>query len=123
MAPPRTRKVSRVSVTAVSFSELCLALTVGDFSRAELVKRIGVNDQTLGRWLKNLKDRHLVYICEWRRTHRTGAVAAVWTWGYRKKDVDKPVAKTQREYTKKHFETKQLGVFYDIARAAQRHDD
>ena len=118
MAPPKTRKANRISVNAISFAELCLILTEGEFSREEILKRTGINDQTLGRWLSYLKARRLVYICEWRRTHRTGAVAAVWTWGYRKHDVDKPAPKTQREYTQKHIETKRLGVFYDIARSS-----
>ena len=116
MAPPRTKVGGRVSVTAVAFAELCLALTEGEFSRVELIKRTGIHDATLGKWLRYLKQRRLIHICAWSRTHRTGAVAAVWTWGYLKHDAAKPAPKTQREYTATHEANKHLGVFYDFAR-------
>lgn len=120
MAPPKTRVVSRVSANAISFAELCLALAEGEFTRTELHKRIDINDQTLGRWLGYLKKRRLVYICEWRRTYRIGAPAAVWTWGYLQNDVKKPVKRPDKEYRKTYEDNKQLGVLYDISRPLQK---
>lgn len=119
MAPPKVKTAARASANAVMFAELCLALTKGEFSRPELIKRIGIHDSTLGKWLRYLRVRKLIYICEWRRTHRTGAVAAVWTWGPGHLDASKPRAKSQKEYTQTHKVNQHLGVFYDIARNSE----
>ena len=119
MAPPRTKTAARVSVTAVAFAELCLALTEGEFTRTQLVARLGIHDSTLGKWLKMLNTRKLVYICEWRRNHTVGALSAVWTWGYKEHNVAKPPGKSQRVHTQKHLENKLIGVFYDIARTSR----
>ena len=116
MAPPKVRFTARVSINALSFAELCLKLTEGEYSKTELMNLIGIKQDTVRTWLGYLKDRELVYICEWRRTHNVGALTAIWTWGHKIQDVKKPGRKSQAEYTKIHQRNKLLGALYDIAR-------
>ena len=115
MAPPKT--LHRVSSNALSFAELVLVLSSGEWSRLELIEKVGISDSCLRTWLKYLLDRNLVVICEYRRTARTGQALIIYTWNhnFESKSVKRP-KKSQAEYSRDYRVNKNLNVLHQLAK-------
>ena len=101
---PAKKKFTRESANAIAFAELCLVLHQGEYSRPELCEKVGISDSTLRCWMRYLRSRKLVIICEHRRTHMTGACLLIYTWNHHLegKDAKPPerqsLAETSRNY-------------------------
>lgn len=106
---PTKTKFTRESANALAFSELIYHLQDGEYSREELCELSGIADSTLRKWLRYLRrpGKKLVYICERRRTAKTGACKLIYTWGPGEKDVP-VVRKTDAEYSRTYRVNKQL---------------
>jgi transcription initiation factor IIE alpha subunit len=82
---------------AAAFSELCLHLNDGEYTKVQLVEKTGLSMNTVIKWLNSLIRRKLVYICDWTRPAR-GCPAAIYTWGYMRTNKPRPKPKTTAEY-------------------------
>lgn len=98
----------RVSVNPAAFAELCLVLHQGEWSRGELVEKVGVVDSTVRKWIEYLHKRKLVYICEYRRRHATGSAMIYYTWNHNleHKDVPRPRRMSTAEYSERYRQKK-----------------
>jgi transcription initiation factor IIE alpha subunit len=115
MAPPK-RKFCRESQNAIAFAELVLVLHSGEFDRIELCEQVGVSDSCLRGWMRYLRSRNLVVICEYRRTARTGAPKIIYTWNHNleEKDVPKPKRKSVAEYSETYRQNKLLRKLHEL---------
>jgi transcription initiation factor IIE alpha subunit len=114
---PTKRKFVRESINALSLVELVYVLTEGEYTRDELCELVGVSDSCMRTWLRYLMrpEKKLVYICERRRTSKTGACKLIYTWGPGIRDVPvvrKSVAQTSRDYRR----NKLLRMIQNVAR-------
>lgn len=87
----------RSSANAIAFGNLCFALNDDRLSRKELRAHTGLSDGAIRSWINILRARKLIYICEYRRNHSCGQPEELFTWGYQKKDVDRPKPRTVAE--------------------------
>lgn len=92
-------KRSRTSANGIAFAEVCLQLQLGNSTKDEIAKHVGIGINTLIKWMRYLEARKLIYICDYRRNSNCGQWAAVWAWGYDEKNVAKPVKLTQAQYS------------------------
>lgn len=115
MAPPKT--LFRVSSNALAFAELVFTLSSGEYCREELVEKIGISDGCLRMWMKYLRDRKLVVICEYRRTARTGQPRRIYTWNHNfdSKDVAVP-RKSQAQTSRDYRINKSLKVIHELGK-------
>ena len=106
---PTKRKFTRESANALALVELIFHLQDGEYSRDELCELAGIADSTTRKWLRYLRrpGKKLVYICERRRTSKTGACKLVYAWGPGEKDVP-VIRKTLAEYSRTYRMNKQL---------------
>lgn len=112
---PTKTKFTKESPNPLAFAELCFHLNNGEYSRKELLELTGIADSTFRKWLRYLRNRKLVYICERRRTSTTGACLLIYTWGFEKLDV--PVKrKTMAEMSHTYRVNKSLKVIQNVAR-------
>jgi hypothetical protein len=82
---------------AAAFSELCLQLNEGEYTKDQLVEKTGLCRNTVIKWLNSLMRRKLIYIVDWNKPAR-GCPAAVYTWGYMCVNKPRPKPKTATEY-------------------------
>ena len=103
-------KFTRESSNAIAFAELCLVLSTQECSRKELVEKTGISDSALRGWLRYLKNRNLIYICEYRKGFNLGAPLHIYSWNhnFEHKDVVKPRRKSEAAYSKKYRRRKLL---------------
>jgi hypothetical protein len=98
----------------IAFAKLCQYLHESSYTKKELTEKLGVTPGTAGRWINLLHQMQLVYIAEWKYRDIRGGVAAMYEWGYKKKDVIKRTPPTGAEYAenyrKRKKEAKLLGV-------------
>ena len=106
---PTKRKFTKESANAIAFAELVWQLHQGEYTREELIELTGIADSTLRKWMKYLRNpkRRMVYICERRRTSKTGACKLVYAWGPGEKDIP-VIRKTDAEYSRTYRMNKQL---------------
>jgi hypothetical protein len=84
-------------VNPVAMAEFCLALQTKARSRLDLVELVGVNRNTVSRWLDIYYDRKMVFVERYHCPVLAGKPVAMWRWGYMQKDADYPVPMTQAE--------------------------
>lgn len=120
---PTKTKFTRESASAIAFAELIYHLQDGEYCREELCELTGIADSTLRKWLRYLRrpKRKLVYICERRRTAKTGACKLIYTWGPGEKDVP-VIRKTQAEYSRTYRVNKQLKGIENALTSRSFHD-
>lgn len=106
---PTKRKFTAESANALAFAELIFHLQDGEYTREELCELTGIADSTFRKWLRYLRrpGKKLVYICERRRTSKTGACKLIYTWGPGEKDAP-VIRKTVAEYSRTYRTNKQL---------------
>lgn len=114
---PTKTKFTRESANAIALTVMIHALVEGEHTRDELQEIAGISDSTVRKWLRYLSNpkRKLVYICERRRTARTGACKLVYTWGPGKQDVP-VVRQTDSDYSRTYRANKRMRLLYDIAK-------
>lgn len=83
---------------ASAFAELCLALNDSEYTKPQLVKLTGLTMNTVVKWVNALKRRKLIYIVDYTNPAR-GCKAAIYTWGYMKRDVPRPKPLSKSEYS------------------------
>lgn len=120
---PIKTKFTRESANALAFAELIYHLQDGEYSRDQLCELAGISDSALRKWLRYLRrpGKKLVYICERRRTFRTGACKLIYTWGPGEKDVP-VVRKTYAEYSRTYRQNKQLKGIQNAVTIRPLHD-
>ena len=108
---PTKRKFTRESANALALVELIFHLQDGEYSREQLSELSGIADSTCRKWLRYLRrpGKKLVYICERRRTSKTGACKLIYAWGPGEKDVP-VIRKTTTNYSRTYRANKQLKV-------------
>ena len=115
---PAKRKFVRESANAIAFAELCLVLSTGEWSREELCEKVGISDSCLRGWLRYLKSRDLIYICERRRSFKTGAAKIIWAWntGFEYKDAPPVKRLGDAVYSAKYRENKSLKLLQELGK-------
>lgn len=83
-------------VNPIAMAEFCLALVKGGIDRRDLCQAVGINRNTVSRWLQMYYDRKMVYICGYR-TPPSGKPVELWKWGYMQLDAPYPVPMTQAQ--------------------------
>lgn len=85
-----------MSIDIVATTTLIHALNDGTYSQLQLQEMTGMCNQSIGRWLRVLKAKHLIHVAEW---HKHGKVwVAYYQWGYEEPDAVKPRALSNREH-------------------------
>lgn len=106
-----------INVTAVI--KLCELLNDSEYSQDQLQELIGLHPQSMGRWMKRLRDKKLIYIIDWER--RGKIWVAIWTWGYMMKDKMKPKPMSSAEYNlRARAKKKLLGLQSSTVRFSER---
>lgn len=116
--PPK-RKFTRESSNAIAFAELVLTLSTGEWCREELCERAGISDSCLRGWLRYLRSRNLVYICERRRSSHVGAAKLFYSWNHNFEYKDAPKHKRQGDavYSAAYRKRKSLKVIYELGKS------
>ena len=97
-----TKRKTNSRSNAIAFTQLCLLLNTGAYTKRELAKRTGLTVGTVTRWMALLISNELVYVAKWWRSGTVGQWAAKWTWGYRIESAPKPKPQTQAQYSRNY---------------------
>jgi len=91
-----------MSIDVVAITTLLHALNEGTYSQIQLQEMTGMCNQSIGRWLRAVKKKKLIFIAEW---HKHGKVwVAYYQWGFEEPDAPKPKPLTNKEHCSNYAE-------------------